>query len=259
VQQSAVLSAFPRFPRSPPHWQHDDVETISGVVKARRTPLVSPRLRVRRQATLATTHFCPELPARGCFFELLRRCCLGRNYGFKLLTDVDGGIIRRMGPDRTEPATPNLFSTHMVQDGSTPTRRASAKEAPADTATQRHVLPRDLPNAVKYLSDTELDLLITTSVQEAKRRGRLPPSAQPNPTDEPVAKQSSSRHKGQTEIANVSLTRGQVNAVRAATKAGIKPSQIARQFGISQSDVRKVLASDAATQKRTRECRDSRS
>jgi hypothetical protein len=32
---------------------------------------------------------------------------------------------------------------------------------------------------------------------------------------------------------------------------------IARQFGISQSDVRKVLASDAATQKRTRECRDS--
>ena len=162
-----------------------------------------------------------------------------------------------MERDRTKPATSDLFSTHMVQDGSPPTRRASAKEAPADTVTQRHVLPRDLPNAVKYLTDTELDLLITTSVQEAKRRGRLPPSAQPNPTNEPAAKQSSSRHKGQTEVANVSLTRGQVNAVRAATKAGIKPSQIARQFGISQSDVRKVLASDAATQKRTRECRDS--
>jgi DNA invertase Pin-like site-specific DNA recombinase len=42
------------------------------------------------------------------------------------------------------------------------------------------------------------------------------------------------------------LTRGQVNAVRAAFKAGIKPSRIARQFGISQSDVKKVLASDAA-------------
>jgi hypothetical protein len=155
----------------------------------------------------------------------------------------------RMERDRTKPATSDLFSTHMVQDGSPPTRRASAKEAPADTVTQRHVLPRDLPNAVKYLTDTELDLLITTSVQEAKRRGRLPASAEPNPTDEPVAKQSSSRHKGQTEIANVSLTRGQVNAVRAATKAGIKPSQIARQFGISQSDVRKVLASDTNTQK----------
>ena len=150
----------------------------------------------------------------------------------------------RMERDRTGSATPDLFSTHLVQDGSTPTRWASAKEAPADTATQRHVLPRDLPNAVKYLTDTELDLLITTSVQEAKRRGRLLPSAQPNPTDEPVAKQSSSRDRQQAEVAKVSLTRGQVSAVRAATKAGIKPSQIARQFGISQSDVRKVLASE---------------
>ena len=57
------------------------------------------------------------------------------------------------------------------------------------------------------------------------------------------------RDKGQAEVAKVSLTRGQVNAVRAALKAGIKPSQIARQFGISQSDVRKVLASDTMPQK----------
>ena len=46
----------------------------------------------------------------------------------------------------------------------------------------------------------------------------------------------------QLEAAAVSLTRGQVNAVRAAFKAGIKPSVIARQFGLSQSDVRKALA-----------------
>ena len=163
-----------------------------------------------------------------------------------------------MERDRTKAARPDLFSTHMVQDGSPPTRRASAKEAPADTATQRHVLPRDLPNAVKYLTDTELDLLITTSVQEAKRRGRLlPTSVWPTAKDASVQKQSPSRDKGQAEVVKSSLTRGQVSAVRAATKAGIKPSQIARQFGISQSDVRKVLASDAATQKRTRECRDS--
>jgi transposase-like protein len=36
----------------------------------------------------------------------------------------------------------------------------------------------------------------------------------------------------------------QVNAVRAAFKAGITPSRIARQFEISQSNVRKALASD---------------
>jgi hypothetical protein len=37
------------------------------------------------------------------------------------------------------------------------------------------------------------------------------------------------------------LTRGQMIAVCAAFKAGIKPSQIARQFGIARSDVHKVL------------------
>jgi predicted transcriptional regulator len=40
------------------------------------------------------------------------------------------------------------------------------------------------------------------------------------------------------------LTLGKLNAVRAAFKAGVTPSRIARQFGVSQSDVRKALASD---------------
>ena len=156
-----------------------------------------------------------------------------------------------MGRDRTHQATPDLFSTDMVRDASPPpTRRVSATEAATDTALKRHVLPNDLPNAVKYLTDRELDLLITASVEEAKRRGRLLPIP-PNSTDESVRKQSPSKDQRQAEVAKVSLTRGQVNAVRAALKVGIKPSQIARQFGISQSDVRKVLASDTATQRVT--------
>jgi hypothetical protein len=157
-----------------------------------------------------------------------------------------------MGRDRTQPATLDLFSTDVVRDAfPLPTRRVSATETAADTVSQRHALPRNLPDAVKHLTDRELDLLLTASVEEAKRRGRLAPSVQPNPTDELVRKQSSSRDKRQAEVAKVSLTRGQVNAVRAALKAGIKPSQIARQFGIFQADVRKVLASETATQRVT--------
>jgi hypothetical protein len=63
----------------------------------------------------------------------------------------------------------------------------------------------------------------------------------------PGARKRLSKMANQTqraEVAPVSLTRGQVNAIRAAAKAGIKPSVIARQFGIAQSDVRKVMASD---------------
>jgi hypothetical protein len=97
-----------------------------------------------------------------------------------------------------------------------------------------------LANAVKHLSDGELDLLIAACLNEAKRRGRLPAS------DETVTR-SSRRGKSavpaKAEVATISLTRTQVNAVRAAFKAGIKPSLIARQFGISRSDVRKALAS----------------
>ena len=84
VQQSAVLRISLGSRASPP-WQHDDVEIISGVVKARRTPLVSPRLRVRRQATLATTHFCPELPARGCFLSLSDGAAWGEITGLSCL------------------------------------------------------------------------------------------------------------------------------------------------------------------------------
>jgi hypothetical protein len=49
--------------------------------------------------------------------------------------------------------------------------------------------------------------------------------------------------RGSKSVA-VHLTPGIVNAVRAA--AGVKPSQIARRFGLSQSDVRKALAIDAS-------------
>ena len=153
-----------------------------------------------------------------------------------------------MGRDRIEPATPDLFSTDMVRDASPPpTRRVSAKKAATDTASKRYVLPKDLPNALKYLTDRELDLLITASVEEAKRRGRLLPAIQTATPNGFIPKRLSSRVKRQAETA--SLSPGQINAVRAAFKAGITPSRIARQFGISQSDVRRVLASETVTQK----------
>jgi hypothetical protein len=148
------------------------------------------------------------------------------------------GMIPPMGHDRSPQATPDLFAT-ASPGGASPlaTKQVSSAQ------DQRHVLPKDLPNAVKHLSDHELDLLIRASLAETKRRGRLPPSVE---TDGPAPKQSSrTDNRRQVEAAAVSLTRGQVNAVRAAFKAGIKPSLIARQFGISPSDVRKVLSSDA--------------
>jgi transposase-like protein len=55
--------------------------------------------------------------------------------------------------------------------------------------------------------------------------------------------------KRRVEAIAVPLTQGKLNAVRAAFKAGISPSKIARQFGLSQSDVRKALANDGSSRK----------
>src|SRR5947208_15127452 len=153
-----------------------------------------------------------------------------------------------MERDRNEQATPDLFSTAQPSEEPSPT--PPAKQV-SFAQNRRHVLPKDLPKAVKQLNDRELDLLITASLEEAKRRGRLLPRVQANRPDESAGKRSSrmdkSSYRRQLQMATVSLTRGQVNAVRAAAKAGIKPSVIARQFGISQSDVRKVLTSETTT------------
>jgi len=89
-------------------------------------------------------------------------------------------------------------------------------------------LPANLPNAIKQLDDHEFGRLLSAVLDEQNWRGKKLPSAEP---------------KQRLELAPNSLTRGQINAVRAAFKAGITPSQIARQFGLSQSDVRKSLAS----------------
>jgi hypothetical protein len=161
-----------------------------------------------------------------------------------------------MGRHSAEQPIPDLFSTDTVRDASPPRPKPSTPKATLESAPQRHILPKNLRSAVKHLSDGELDLMHAATLEEMKRRGRLPPAVE---TDQrslghrfnvrsglpkkraPVKNQS---QRGPVNSPEVSLTRGQVNAVRAAFKAGITPARIARQFGISQSNVRKVLASD---------------
>jgi transposase-like protein len=91
-----------------------------------------------------------------------------------------------------------------------------------------------LPNAIKQLEDHEFDRLLSAVLTEQKRRGKTP--------------DRSNMTSNKIKMVASSLTTGKANAIRAAFKAGVRPSQIARQFGVSQSDVRRALASDAAKQ-----------
>lgn len=92
-------------------------------------------------------------------------------------------------------------------------------------------LPADLAKALTFLSDEEIHQLSVAVAQERARR-RLPapefvPGKPPAPKQPPVAPQQ--------------LTASRVNVIRAAFKAGVKPSTIARQFGVSLSAVRQAL------------------
>jgi hypothetical protein len=147
-------------------------------------------------------------------------------------------MIPTMVQDRPRQATPDLLATAPVAE----TPPLATKPVASAEPERRHVLPKDLPNAVRHLTDQELDWLIAASLEEAKRRGRSPAGIQ---TDEPATERSPRTDDRRQGVVAVSLTRGQINAVRAAFKAGIKPSLISRQFGISQSDVRKVLGARA--------------
>jgi hypothetical protein len=151
-----------------------------------------------------------------------------------------------MGSDPAEPTIPGLLSTDGVKAAvpSSPTVDA-AKEA-TEAASQRHVLPKNLRHAITQLSEGELDELFEAAFDEAKRRGRLPQSVRTElmPPKLTTKRSPPNAKRRQADIAEVSLTRGRINAICAAFKAGITPSRIARQFGVSQSDVRKALASD---------------
>jgi hypothetical protein len=136
--------------------------------------------------------------------------------------------------------TPDLFPVPSTATAAGSSAFAKAKTGPDNLASQqRHFLPKDLAEALKRLDDVEIDALLAAVITEAERRGRRPPSPA---NEKPVADAKPQRRREAAQDGTGSLTTGKLTAVRAAFKAGVKPSAIARQFGISQSDIRKALA-----------------
>lgn len=103
------------------------------------------------------------------------------------------------------------------------------------TRPSRYILPKDLDTAIRQLEDQELDRLVSAALEERSRRKK------------PFASQETHR-KRLAEADAVPLPQGKLNAVRAAFKAGVRPARIAREFGISRSDVQRALAGEAKKQ-----------
>jgi hypothetical protein len=108
--------------------------------------------------------------------------------------------------------------------------RAEFSAAPENIGSEcpRYTLPTDLDAAIKYLDDQQLDRLATAVLEErARRRGSV---------------RGKTPAEAQVKTDAASLPVGKVNAVRAAFRAGVKPTRIAREFGVSRADVQRALA-----------------
>jgi hypothetical protein len=103
------------------------------------------------------------------------------------------------------------------------------------------LLPKNLEGTLRHLDDGELARLLTATMAEHERRGLARSDAvQPEPGRKDLRKEEPATTTVAPGIAG--LTQAQVNLVQAAFKAGVKPSAIARQFGISPKLIQKVLA-----------------
>jgi len=137
---------------------------------------------------------------------------------------------------RIRPPGADLFSSASLREapspGAEPLRQApSNTKFPSAAASPQYLLPRDLSSGIRQLTDQEFDRLVAAVLAEQKRRGKKLPVSRKASRKPPVQK------------FGPPLAPAKFNAVRAAFKAGVPPSRIARQFGISNADVRKALAS----------------
>ena len=144
-----------------------------------------------------------------------------------------------MGIGSNRSIKPDLFSARQPDSLSDPVSEPKSLPARPDERSTisppTYALPSNLQSALKHLADDQLDRLLAAVLAERQARGGK---------NVPVSK-AISRNSRTKDIAPP-LAQGKLNAVRAAFKAGVTPSRIARQFGISQADVRKALAKDGS-------------
>ncbi len=115
-----------------------------------------------------------------------------------------------MGRKPIERTAPDLFTTETAS-------ALPATEEATESEPRRYVLPKSLRNTVKHLSDGELELMHAATLEELNRRGRTPKSVEtdlPARPDLTNIQSPATKKRRNIDIAQVPLTRGQVNDVK---------------------------------------------
>jgi hypothetical protein len=122
-----------------------------------------------------------------------------------------------MGIALNRSSIPDLFSS----SGREPSASSSPAISPAKKTalSSRYVLPKNLDTAIRQLDDQQLERLLSATLEERTRRKKDSVS-------------EGGQRKRRIKVVAAPLTQGKLNAVRAAFKAGVTPSRIAREFGM---------------------------
>jgi hypothetical protein len=91
-----------------------------------------------------------------------------------LLDLIADGIVGSMPLSRTQQQAVDLFQAEGTQESgrthTTSAQQSAAVVSAAEKLSSRHVLPRDLSNALKQLDDGELDRLFAATRHELQRQ-----------------------------------------------------------------------------------------
>ena len=131
---------------------------------------------------------------------------------------------------KSKPADePDLFSPAKHQSLSPLSQPAPEILKNSEAMLSPRLLPKNLASSLQQLSDEDFRRLFAAVLNEQKRRGKSS-----------IAPREKSENQ-RWEVGARVLSVGKLNAVRAAFKAGVKPTQIAKQFGLSKSQLRAAL------------------
>ncbi len=135
--------------------------------------------------------------------------------------------------DKPEITSSDLFSARTLP------AKIGAHDLAAPPAPAKILLPTDLERSLAVLDDSEFArLLAGVNLEAARRNRRLQPVAKPK-AQAAVAEAPRSK----TDAAQ-GVTSAKASLVRAAIRAGVKPTAIARQFGLSKAAINAVLKLD---------------
>jgi len=150
-----------------------------------------------------------------------------------------GAMAKPRSSRKGEPEGPDLFAFAAVRGDGLRLPQPAAERAETAAAADPAAMAGQLLAGLAKLPDSDLLSLVSALGAEAKRRGLTSVRTADEPAPKSGLRLKPSASAGKSGAAPIPTSK--VNAIRAALEAGVKPGAVARQFGVSVAQIRKLF------------------